>query len=72
VSIGIELVIDMSAMNFDMTFAKFLGFGEKQFNFNSNMYKKNSNNNLNSSLNYKHSYIKRIENLINKVKYNTR
>jgi hypothetical protein len=29
-SMGIELVIDMSAINYDMTFAKFLGFGEKQ------------------------------------------
>jgi hypothetical protein len=29
VSMGIELVIDVSAMNFDMTFAKFLGFWEK-------------------------------------------
>jgi hypothetical protein len=37
---GIELVIDMSAINYDMTFAKFLGFGEKQFEFNSNMNKK--------------------------------
>jgi hypothetical protein len=37
VSMGIELVIGISAMNFDMTFAKFLGFWEMSFEFNSNM-----------------------------------
>jgi hypothetical protein len=35
VSMRIELVIDMSAINFDITFAKFSGFGEKQFEFKS-------------------------------------
>jgi hypothetical protein len=34
VSMGVELVIDMSAINFDMTFAKLLCFGKKQFEFN--------------------------------------
>jgi hypothetical protein len=52
----IELVINSSAINFDMSFAKFLGFGEKQFKFNSNMNNKKSNNNLNWNLNSKHSY----------------
>jgi hypothetical protein len=41
VSMGIELVIHVSAINFDTTFAKFVGFGEKQFEFNSNMNNKN-------------------------------
>jgi hypothetical protein len=53
VSMGIELVISISAMNFDMTFAKFLGFWEKLFEFNSNINNKNSNNNLNWNLNSK-------------------
>jgi hypothetical protein len=44
---GIELVMGISAMKFDMTFAKFLGFWEKQFKFNSNINKEKSNNNLN-------------------------
>jgi hypothetical protein len=42
-SMEIELVIGMSAMNFDMTFTKFFGFSEKLFEFNSNMNNKNSN-----------------------------
>jgi hypothetical protein len=40
VLMGIELVIDMSAISFKMTFTKSLRFGEKQFKFNSNMNKK--------------------------------
>jgi hypothetical protein len=52
-SMGIELAIGISAMNFDMTFAKFLGFWEKLFEFNSNMNNRNSNNNLNWNLNSK-------------------
>jgi hypothetical protein len=51
VSMGIELVIGISAMNFDMTFAKFLGFWEKLFKFNSNVNNRNSNNNFNWNLN---------------------
>jgi hypothetical protein len=35
VSMGIEFIIGMSVMYFDMTFAKFLGFWEKLFEFNS-------------------------------------
>jgi hypothetical protein len=66
VLMGIELVIDMSAINFDMTFTKFLKFGEKQFKFNSNMNKKKSNNILNLSLNSKHSYIIKLNKKINK------
>jgi hypothetical protein len=57
VSMRIDLVIGISAINFDMTYDKFLGFGEKQFKFSSYMNKKNSNNNLNFSSNSKHSYI---------------
>jgi hypothetical protein len=33
VSMGIELVIDMSAINFDMTFFEFLKLRGKQFEF---------------------------------------
>jgi hypothetical protein len=52
-SMGIELVIGISAMNFDMTFARLLGFWEKLFEFNSNMNSRNLNNNLNWNLNSK-------------------
>jgi hypothetical protein len=53
VSMGIELVIGISAMNFDMTFAKFLRFWEKLFELSSHMNNRNSNNNLNWNLNSK-------------------
>jgi hypothetical protein len=41
VSMGNELVIDISAMDFNMTFAKLLGFWEKLFEFSSNMNSRN-------------------------------
>jgi hypothetical protein len=44
---GIELVIDVSATNFNMTFVELLCFRVKQFEFSSNMNSMNSNNNLN-------------------------
>jgi hypothetical protein len=42
---GIELVINISAIDFNMNFIKFPRFEKKQFEFNSNMNDINSNNN---------------------------
>jgi hypothetical protein len=42
---GIELVINISAIDFNMNFIKFPCFEKKQFEFNSNMNDINSNNN---------------------------
>jgi hypothetical protein len=53
---GIELVINPSEINFDMTFTKILVFGEELFEFESNMNNRKSNSNWNWNLNSKQYY----------------